>query len=191
MNQIDKIFNSALEDSVSLRNNLLLDVNFRKEFKRACEVLLATRLTGGTIYACGNGGSACDAMHFTEELVARYAKERIGFKAQHFMDVGTMTCWANDYSYETIFSRQVETFCTSKDVLIVFTTSGNSANILNALRIAKEKMVPSIFLGGKDGGKAKNLADISLIVPANRTDRIQELHITLVHCFCEFLELDF
>lgn len=183
------IFLTALEKSISIRQTMLGDEKFLANFLQAAEILREVKDSGGTVYACGNGGSACDAMHFTEELVGRFSKERPGIKAQHLMDIGTITCWANDYNYENIFSRQVETFCSKQDVLVVFTTSGNSKNILQALRTAKNSGTPSIFLGGKDGGEAKNLADIALIVPeAATTDRIQEIHITLVHAFCEFLE---
>ncbi len=180
----------ALEQSVTVKKELTVDLNFQNSFQLAAELLLATRIAGGTIYICGNGGSACDAMHFNEELVARYAKERKGIKSQHFMDMSTITCWGNDYSFETIFSRQVETFCTNQDVLVVISTSGNSKNILAALKAAKEKKVPTILLTGKDGGIAKTVADISLIVPCERTDRIQEVHILAIHAFCEFLEQD-
>lgn len=190
MKGIDNIFNNAMDESVLIRQHLLLDSSFKEEFKRACELLLSARITSGTIYSCGNGGSACDAMHFTEELVARYSKERIGIKAMHFMDSSTVTCWANDYSYDSVYSRQVETFCSKNDVLVVLSTSGNSKNIINAIKAAKLKSVPVIYLGGKDGGEAKKLADISLVVPTTRTDRIQEIHITLIHAFCEFIEQD-
>ena len=190
MKAIKPILSSALENSVSLREQLLRDPLFADVFEKACEVMLATRISGGTIYVCGNGGSACDAIHFVEELVARYSKERPGIKAQHFMDPGVVTCWCNDYNYETVFSRQVETFCTSKDVLVALSTSGNSKNILNALKASKQTKTPSILLSGRDGGEAKSISDLPLVVPHDRTDRIQEVHITLLHAFCEFLEQD-
>ncbi len=184
------LLNSALEQSVLVKKELTADLNFQSSFQLAAELLLATRIAGGTIYICGNGGSACDAMHFNEELVARYAKERKGIRSQHFMDMSTITCWGNDYSFETIFSRQVETFCTPLDVFVAISTSGNSKNIIAGLKAAKEKKVPTILLTGKDGGIAKSIADISLIVKTDRTDRIQEAHILAIHAFCEFLEQD-
>ncbi|MCL4142152.1 UNVERIFIED_CONTAM: hypothetical protein GTU68_028180 [Idotea baltica] len=127
-------------------------------------------------------------MHFTEELVARYKSNRPGYKAMHFMDPGTITCWSNDYEYESAFERQVETFCTDKDILMGISTSGNSANILKAIEKAKEKNCFTIVLMGKDGGITKGKADLELIVPSNATERIQEIHIMLIHLFCEFLE---
>ena len=185
-----KIWEQSLEESLAIRQALISDDDFKDSFSKACELLLTCRIAGGTIYMAGNGGSACDAMHFYEELVGRYSKERVGIKAQHLMDAGYLTCWTNDYNYETVFSRQIETHCESKDLLIVLTTSGNSANILKAIQAAKAKNVPVVLLTGKDGGKAKQVASVSLVVPAERTDRIQEVHITLIHSFCEFLEQD-
>lgn len=142
----------------------------------------------GTIYACGNGGSACDAMHFVEECVARYKKERPGIKAAHLMDSATLTCWANDYDYESAFARQVETHMSDKDLLLVFSTSGNSKNILLALEAARTVNAQSVALLGKDGGEAKELADYSFVVNSDSTARIQEAHITVVHCLMEALE---
>ncbi len=143
---------------------------------------------GGRIYAAGNGGSTCDAMHFTEELVARYDRERPGIAAQHLCDVGTITCWANDYSFDSVFSRQVETLVTNRDALVVFSTSGNSRNILAALEAAAKKGAVTIALLGKGGGKAKSLAKIALVVESDVTAHIQEAHITIVHILCEGLE---
>ncbi len=144
--------------------------------------------TGGTIYSCGNGGSACDAMHFTEELVARYEMERPGIRAHHLCDPGTITCWANDYDFETIFKRQVETHLTDKDVLVCFSTSGNSENVLSALAAAHQRGAKTVALLGKNGGKAKNIAKLSLVVDSDTTAYIQEAHIMLVHIFCDTLE---
>lgn len=180
----------TLEDAISLRQQIFKDSGFQENFSEACALLLKVRNQKGCIYSCGNGGSACDAMHFNEELVARYKKERIGIKAQHFMDSGVLSCWSNDYNYESIFSRQVDTFCTANDCLVCLSTSGNSKNIIKALQHAREKGTSSILLAGGNGGESKEIADISLIVPHHRTDRIQEIHITLIHAFCEFLEQD-
>lgn len=151
-------------------------------------LLLTTVSSGGTLFTCGNGGSSCDAMHFVEECVARYSKERPGIKAQHLIDAATITCWANDYNFEEIFERQVSTLASEKDLLIVFSTSGNSANILKALEAAKQKNCKTVALLGKNGGQAKALADVSLVVNSEKTAHIQEAHITLVHIFIEQLE---
>ncbi|MBL7663376.1 SIS domain-containing protein [bacterium] len=143
---------------------------------------------GGTIYSCGNGGSACDAMHLTEELVARYLRERPGIRAQHFLDPSTMSCWSNDYDYDTVFSRQAETFLTDKDALIVFSTSGNSPNIVKVLNVAKARSTLSIALLGKTGGHCLDLAEHVLLVESMVTSQIQEAHMLLVHMICDLLE---
>ena len=178
----------ALKDSIELRQSILADKPLQKNIETATSNLIKVIEQGGTIYSCGNGGSACDAMHFTEELVARYKKERVGIKAQHFMDPGTLTCWANDYIWEGVFERQAQTFCGNKDALVVFSTSGNSSNIIKAIEAAKAKGTWVLGLLGKNGGKAAPLCDTSIIVPSAATERIQEIHITLVHMFCEEIE---
>lgn len=178
----------ALQDSIELRQKILEDGSVLKNIDTAIAQLIKVIEQGGTIYSCGNGGSACDAMHFTEELVARYKKERVGIKASHFMDPGTLTCWANDYKWDGVFERQAQTFCGPKDALVVFSTSGNSSNIIKAIEAAKSKGSWVLGLLGKDGGKAASLCDTAIIVPSNATERIQEIHITLVHIFCEEIE---
>lgn len=152
--------------------------------------LLQVVQRGGCIYSCGNGGSACDSMHFTEELVARYHRERPGVRAHHFHDPGTLTCWCNDYDYASVFERQAQTFITDKDALIVFTTSGNSENLLRALAVANKAGAVTIGLLGKGGGKAKALVQKALIVESNATAHIQEAHIAVVHMICDQLEVE-
>ena len=187
---MNRVLSDFLSESIELRQKLLMNSNFAENFDRAIALLLKTKNIGGTIYTCGNGGSTCDAVHFVEELVAVYKRDRKGIRAAHLMDSSILTCWSNDRSYETVFSRQIETMCRKGDVLVAFTTSGNSKNILAGLEVARKMSIGTILLTGKDGGLAKNIADISLIVPAVTSDRIQEVHITLVHAFCEILERD-
>lgn len=143
---------------------------------------------GGTIFSCGNGGSACESMHLVEELVARYQKHRPGIRAQHLMDPGILTCWANDYDYQSAFARQMETFGTNKDALVVFSTSGNSPNIIQALESAKSLGTKTIGLLGRDGGKALGLCDLALVVKVEKTSHIQEAHLAILHMVCEALE---
>ena len=159
-----------------------------EKLEQISNILIETISSKGTIYACGNGGSACDAMHLVEELLARYSKERPGIKAAHFMDPGTITCWANDYDYNSAFERQAETLVEKNDCLIVFSTSGNSENILKALRAANGKGAQTIAFLGKGGGAAKSLAKTSLVVESDNTARIQEAHITAVHILVEEIE---
>lgn len=182
------IFLSALQDSIDLKTSLVKDSQFASQVEAAATKLRQIVRGGGTIYVCGNGGSACDAMHLCEELVARYKRERPGIKAMHFIDPGTLTCWANDYDYEGVFERPVKTFCSAKDVLVLISTSGNSVNVNKAAVSAKEQGCYTIALSGKSGGELAKLADLSIVVPGEETARIQEVHILLIHVFCECLE---
>ncbi|MBA2245835.1 MAG: SIS domain-containing protein [Gemmatimonadetes bacterium] len=143
---------------------------------------------GNRLYACGNGGSACDAMHLVEELVARYKRERPGLPAHHLLDAPTLTCWSNDYDFESVFERQVETLIREGDVLVAISTSGNSANILRAADAARRRGALTVGLAGGDGGRLRERCDEVLVVPARATERIQEGHITLIHLFCELIE---
>jgi D-sedoheptulose 7-phosphate isomerase len=153
--------------------------------------VLAERLRvggGGKVMACGNGGSACDAMHFCEELTGRFRKERPALAAIACIDPGHITCTANDYGFDQIFSRWVEALGRTGDVLIVLSTSGNSPNIVNAINAAKDRgMVTAAFLG-RDGGQCQSLADHEWIVPGEQSDRIQELHMLLLHVLVEAVE---
>jgi D-sedoheptulose 7-phosphate isomerase len=144
---------------------------------------------GNRLYACGNGGSACDAMHLVEELVARYKRDRPGLPAHHLLDAPTLTCWSNDYDFDTAFSRQVEAMGRAGDVLVAISTSGNSPNVLRAARAARERGMLVLGLSGRDGGALRELCDELLVVPARATERIQEGHITLIHLLCELVEL--
>ena len=131
---MEKIVESFLLESARVKSELAKDAEFLKKVAEVGAKLKEVANAGGTIYACGNGGSACDAMHLTEELVARYKRERPGIRAMHFMDPSTLTCWSNDYDYNDAFNRQAETFCTDKDILIGITTSGNSKNVIRSCK---------------------------------------------------------
>lgn len=146
-------------------------------------------LAGHTLYTAGNGGSAADALHLAEELIGRYRGNRRPLPAICLnADIGALTCIANDFGYDEVFSRQLAALGKPGDVLVVFSTSGHSANILNVLRTARSKGVISIALLGKDGGAARALADHALIVPSNNTARIQEMHTLILHAICEEVE---
>jgi D-sedoheptulose 7-phosphate isomerase len=145
---------------------------------------------GGHLYACGNGGSACDAMHFVEELVARYKSDRPGIPAHHLLDAPTLTCWSNDYDFVTAFQRQVATLVGPKDALVAISTSGNSANVVLAVRTATERGAWSLALTGADGGELGRIASEVLRVPSGATERIQEAHITVIHLLCALIEDD-
>ena len=174
--------------SAAMKTSLAANEGFLKLLEISARQLSKTVKSGGVIYACGNGGSACDAAHLCEELVARYKRERPGIKAMHFSDPGTLTCWSNDYEFASAYERQVKTFCTKNDTLVAISTSGNSENILRAAKAAKAAGSTVIALTGKDGGKLAVLADCALVVPVKDTERIQEAHITVIHIWCELLE---
>ncbi len=182
------VIEDIFRQSIVIRQRILSDKKFLSKIEQAAKLLIGCVKSGGVIYACGNGGSSNDAMHLCEELVARYKRERPGIKAMHFMDSAVITCWSNDYAFESVFERQAETFCSKKDVLIAISTSGNSDNVNKAVQAAKKKGAKTIALSGKDGGVLKKLADLALIAPSNETERIQEIHITLIHILCELLE---
>lgn len=150
--------------------------------------LAETFRAGHRLYACGNGGSACDAMHLVEELVARYKRDRPGLPAHHLLDAPTLTCWSNDYEYATAFSRQVETLARAGDVLVAISTSGNSPNVVRAAQAARAGGVWVLGLAGKDGGALRDFSDELLVVPSAATERVQEGHITLIHLLCELVE---
>lgn len=140
------------------------------------------------VLICGNGGSACDAMHFAEEFTGRYRKDRKPLPVIHLGDVGHVTCVANDYGYEEVFARGVEAYGQPGDWLIGLSTSGNSANIIKAFQKAKQLGVQTCALLGKEGGKTKGLCEVELIVSGMTADRIQEVHMTILHIVIEGVE---
>lgn len=154
------------------------------------EVLVQTIKQGGNVFSCGNGGSHCDAMHFAEELTGRYRKNRKPLGALALGDSSHVTCVSNDYGFEYIFQRQLEGLGRKGDLLIGLSTSGNSKNIVNAFKSAKEMGIKTVGLLGKGGGELGKLADLAIIVPGETSDRIQEMHIKIIHTVIETLERD-
>jgi len=144
---------------------------------------------GGKIISAGNGGSHCDAMHFAEELTGRYRENRKSLPAIAISDPSHISCVGNDFGFDHIFSRFIEGMGNEKDVFFGLTTSGNSTNIINAVQAARSRKMKSIILTGKDGGKIKNQADLTIIVPHfGYADRIQEVHIKIIHIFMLLIE---
>lgn len=158
------------------------------QIARMAEVLADAFRNGSHLYACGNGGSACDAMHLVEELVARYKMDRPGLPAHHLLDAATLTCWSNDYDFATSFQRQVEAMIRPDDVLLAISTSGNSENVLLAVEAARDRGAVTLGLTGGDGGRLADVCSSCIVVPAAATERIQEAHITIVHLLCELVE---
>jgi D-sedoheptulose 7-phosphate isomerase len=148
--------------------------------------LVAAFGDGGRVYTFGNGGSSADAAHFAEELVGRYRRERRPLPAQSLsIDASALTCIANDYSYDEVFERQVRGFVRGGDVVIGFSTSGNSANVVRGLAAARELGASTVLFGGGSGGVAAQHADVALVVPSESTARIQEMHVLLLHLVLE------
>ena len=152
--------------------------------------LMADAVEGdGKVMSCGNGGSLCDAMHFAEEMTGRYRQNRRPYRAQAIADASHLACVANDFGYEDVFSRWVEAFGKPGDVLLAITTSGTSKNVVKAARTAREKGVKVIALTGKAGSEITKLADIAVVTPGGAwADRVQELHIKVIHILIELVE---
>ncbi len=144
---------------------------------------------GGKIVWMGNGGSAADSQHLAAELVGRYQRERQGLASIALTtDSSILTAVSNDYGYETVFARQIQALCTKQDIVIGISTSGNSKNIINGIKAAKDIGIYTVALLGGSGGALKELVDLSLIVPSDKTARIQEAHILIGHILCEMLD---
>lgn len=159
----------------------------------AADMLAESFGEGGKVLACGNGGSACDAMHFCEELTGRFRKDRKALAAVSLTDVGHMSCVANDYGYDEVFARGVQALGKPGDVLVALSTSGNSANVVRAVEAAAEIGVRTIGLLGRDGGKLAGVCDLEWIVPGvpvgtPTADRIQEIHMLVLHALVEGVE---
>ena len=143
---------------------------------------------GQKVLIFGNGGSACDAAHFAEEFTGQYRKARKALPVITVNDAGHLTCVANDYGFEEVFRRTVEAFCVSKDIVIGLSTSGNSENVIRAMDEAKTRGATTVALIGKDGGKMKGLYDFEWIIPGETSDRIQEIHMLILHIIIEGVE---
>lgn len=179
-------FDQALQQA-----QIVLDTlhRFRPAMDEAVQLLVHTIQQGKKVLVCGNGGSACEAQHFVGELAGRYKSDRRALAAISLnTDGAVMTCIGNDYCFEQIFSRQVEALGQADDLLIVFTTSGNSPNVLEALNAANALQMKSIAFLGRAGGKAKAICGHSFIVEHHDTARIQEAHQFLLHCLVEEME---
>ena len=186
--------------------------NFKKDFQEAKEVLekfisdeanyiameeagriMAAAINkGNKLISCGNGGSMSDAMHFAEELTGRFREERAAIAAVSISDPSHITCAANDYGFDNIFSRYIEAHGKPGDVLLAISTSGNSKNIINAVQSAKQQKMKIVVLTGKDGGQLKDICDVEIrVAHKGYSDRIQEMHIKIIHALINFIEQNF
>jgi D-sedoheptulose 7-phosphate isomerase len=153
------------------------------------EVIGARRAGGGTLYTAGNGGSAAEALHLSEELIGRYRGDRAPIRAVCLnADPTALTCIANDYGFDRVFARQGEALLTSADTLVVFSTSGNSANLVEVLTVARDRGAATIGLLGGDGGPCRALCDHAIVIPGTDSAHTQEAHQVILHLICESLE---
>ncbi len=178
-----------LEEAQALMSACLEDDSLLHSVDQAADLMWSSISGGGKVLACGNGGSMSDAMHFAEEMTGCFREQRAALPAIAISDPSHITCVANDYGFDQIFSRYVEAVGQTGDVLLAISTSGNSANILRAAAAAKSKGMSVVTLSGKSGGKLASLSDVEMRVPHNGyADRIQEIHIKLIHILIDQLE---
>jgi len=159
---------------------------------QAVDLMTGSLMNGGKILACGNGGSAADAQHFAAELVNRFEMERPPLASIALTtDTSTLTSIANDYAYDQVFAKQVAALGHPGDILLAISTSGNSPNVIEAIHVAHEREMHVVALTGKGGGQMSELLgpdDVHLCVPADRTARIQEVHLLVLHCLCDGID---
>ena len=186
---VQSVFGKAIRDHLEVAAQLESQLSVLQEIGLA---LTAALRGGGKILWCGNGGSAADSQHLAAELVGRFRRERRGLASISLTtDTSILTCVANDFGYDSVFSRQVEAIGRPGDLLVALSTSGNSRNVVAALEAARSKGLTTVALTGKGGGKMAQLADHVLSVESTDTARIQEVHILAGHMLCDWVEMDF
>lgn len=177
------------EESAQLAQQLLGDKAFLEAMQQGAELLVEALGSGHKILTCGNGGSMCDAMHMAEELSGKYREDRIPFAALAMSDASALTCIGNDYGFDQVFSRQTQALGKPGDVLVCISTSGNSQNVLQAARKAKELGMHVLSLTGNGGGALGDLSDVDVSVPwSGFADRVQEVHIRCIHSWIDAIE---
>jgi D-sedoheptulose 7-phosphate isomerase len=180
---------SILQRAVEQLNELLPKVAaLSPVIERLGQTMMSCWERRGKVLIAGNGGSAADAIHFAEELVVRFQKNRRALAALALCDSAVVTCAANDLGYDQVFARQVEAYGNPGDLFIAMTTSGNSVNLLKAIHAAKQQKLTTVSFLGKDGGQARGLCDIEILIPSPVTARIQEAHKLIYHSLCEWVE---
>ena len=190
--EVMSVARTHFREALSLLSSLIEDELFIGSVDSASDALSSTLRSGGKILCCGNGGSMSDALHFAEELSGRFRNDRPAYAAIAISSPAHITCVANDYGFDKIFSRGVEALGKPGDILLAITTSGNSPNIIEAARSAKSKGMKVVALSGKDGGKLaqESLADYEIRVPwEGYSDRIQEIHIKCIHAIIDSIEI--
>ncbi len=183
-----KSIKKSYKESADNINEFITDQENIKITEEIAEVCSNALEQGNKILICGNGGSSADAMHFAEELTGKFRKERPALPAISLTDPSHITCVGNDYGFEEIFARGIEAYGKRGDILIAISTSGNSKNVIKAVEKASQLKLVTIGLLGKNGGSLKNRSDFELIAPGRTTDRIQEIHIVVLHILIESIE---
>ncbi len=179
------------EEAASVLQRFLADPENLTNVERASAFMSYCLKQGAKVISCGNGGSMCDAMHFAEELTGRYRDDRPPIAALSISDPSHLTCVGNDHGFENVFSRFVEAHGREGDVLLAISTSGNSPNVVRAAEVAREKGMHVIGLTGKDGGRLADLCTVEVRVPHDGyADRIQEVHIKVIHAWIDHIERD-
>lgn len=179
---------NKLKKICEITSELEKNPEFVSSVKLAQDKIVESLEKKGKLMVCGNGGSATQASHFVGEMVGRFAFDRPALPAISLFDLASTTAIGNDYGYDDVFSRFVDSLGQENDVLFSISTSGNSGNCLNAMDSAKKKKVLNIALLGKDGGKMKTLADVAIVIECNETPLIQEVHLMVIHWICEEVE---
>ena len=188
INQIETI----IKESILVKNEILEDSKIKNTIKKSVDIILEALKRGNKLYFCGNGGSAADAQHLAAEFTGRFYLDRQALPAEALhCNTSYMTAVANDYSYEDVYSRMIEGVSKPGDVLIGLSTSGNSKNIIKALKVAKLNKLHTISFTGLNGGLMKNHSDYLLDIPSENTPRIQECHILIGHIICQLVEKQF
>ena len=188
-NSNNKIIDSIFDTSLKIISN---SKELGNTISDSIDAILKSLQNDGKIIIFGNGGSAADAQHFAAEFIGRFEKERDAIPAISLTtDSSVITSLANDYSFDKIFERQCEALIQSNDIVFVISTSGNSLNVINGVKIAQKRNVTSIGLLGNEGGNLKDHIDIPIIIPSNSTPRIQEVHRIILHTICQIVEDNF
>jgi len=183
---------SSLQEAQSALNALLENRTALAAIEQAAALLIGSFEAKGRVYSCGNGGSMCDAMHFAEELTGRYRKDRAALPAVAISDASHMSCVGNDYGYEHVFSRYIEAHGRPGDCFLALTTSGTSKNVVRAAKVAREQGLKVIILSGKQAPELMALSDVYICTPGGHfADRVQELHIKVLHILIELIERHF
>ncbi|UAJ65178.1 D-sedoheptulose 7-phosphate isomerase [Candidatus Schneideria nysicola] len=178
-------------ESIQVLKAFLKEIDHLQSIENAAKLISDTFKSEGKLFSCGNGGSHCNAMHLSEELTGRYRKKRSGYPAIAISDPSHISCVGNDFGYDKIFSRYIESLGKKGDILFGISTSGNSSNIIDVIKTARQKKMAVILLTGKDGGKISGSADVEINVPhIGYADRIQEIHMKIIHIIIFLIEME-